>query len=75
MSILFKENKNFRSFLFFLIFSSMGTGIFGIFMMWVVHSQFQNPLYTGIASFMFSFPAILSLSSAHLLTGIIRSDY
>jgi len=54
------ENKNFRSFLLFQTFNSIGVGMFGIFMMWAVHALYQNPLYTGIAGFMFVAPGVAS---------------
>ena len=57
---LFVENSNFRSFLLFQAFSSIGSGMFGIFVMWAIYIQFQNPFYLGIAGFMFVFPNIAS---------------
>ena len=57
---LFLVNHNFRSYLLFQTFSSIGSGIFSIFLMWVVHSQFQNPFYTGVAGFMFAVSGIAS---------------
>ena len=56
---LFAKNREYRSFLLFSIFLSIGEGIFGIFMMWVVHAIFQNPMYTGIAGFMFGAPKVI----------------
>ena len=57
---LFAENRNFRSLLFFSTFGGIGQGMFRIFMMWVVHALFQNPMYTGIAGFMFGAPLAAS---------------
>ena len=57
---LVNENSNFRNFLLFQTFSNIGGGIFGIFMMWAVHSQYQNPFYTGIAGLMFALPSAAS---------------
>ncbi|MCL2286589.1 MAG: MFS transporter [Firmicutes bacterium] len=56
---LFKENRNFRNFLLYQGFKGIGSGIFAIFMMWVVHSQYQNPFYTGVAGFMFAAPNVV----------------
>ncbi|MCL2593156.1 MAG: MFS transporter [Defluviitaleaceae bacterium] len=60
MQKLFNENRDFRFFLIFSTFYGVGSGIFGIFMMWVIHAMYQNPMYTGIAGFAFSVPAIAS---------------
>ena len=58
MQKLFMENSNFRTYLIFQTFNSIGTGIFSIFMMWAIHSQYQNPIYTGLAGFMFAVSGI-----------------
>ena len=58
---LFSENRNFRSLLFFISFGGVGRGMFSIFMMWAIHATFQNPIYTGIAGFMFSAPLVASV--------------
>ena len=60
MQNLFHENRIFRSFLMFSTFMGIGRGMFGIFMMWVVHALFYNPMYTGIAGFMFGAPFVAS---------------
>lgn len=57
---IFFENGRFRSFLIFQVFSGIGAGIFGIFMMWVIHFEYQNPFYTGLAGFMF---AVLTIAN------------
>jgi len=57
---LFFDNGNFRNFLIFQAFFGIGSGIFSIFMMWAVHAQYQNPIYTGIAGFMFVAPRVAS---------------
>ncbi|MCL2854974.1 MAG: MFS transporter [Defluviitaleaceae bacterium] len=56
---LFKENPNFRKFLMFSTFLGIGDGMFSMFMMWVVHYTYQNPVYTGIAGFMLAAPMVL----------------
>ena len=55
---LFAENSRFRNFLIYQTFNSIGSGIFSIFMLWVVHALYQNPIYTGIAGFMFVAPRV-----------------
>jgi len=60
MTELFSKNRNFRSLLLFSTFSGIGRGIFSMFMVWVVHAIYQNPMYTGIAGFMFSAPLVAS---------------
>jgi len=56
----FKLNKVFRNLVLFSTFQGVGSGIFGIFMMWAIHATFQNPIYTGMAGFMFAAPRIAS---------------
>ena len=60
MSKLFLENGNFRNFLLFQTFRSISSGIFSIFMMWMIHFEYQNPFYTGAVGFMFAFPFVAS---------------
>ena len=50
----------FRSFAFATVLGNIGSGMFAIFMMWVVHAAFLNPVYTGFAGFAFSAPLFLS---------------
>ena len=57
---LFSDNRNFRSLVLFSTFGGVGHGMFSIFMMWVVHALYQNPMYTGIAGFMFVAPLVAS---------------
>jgi len=57
---LFAQNRNFRSLLLFVTFGGIGRGMFSIFMMWVVHALYQNPMYTGLAGFMFGAPLVAS---------------
>ena len=57
---LFAQNSNFRSMLLFSTFGGIGRGMFRIFMMWAVHALYQNPMYTGIAGFMFGLPLVIS---------------
>ena len=59
---LFVDNRNFRFLLMYLSFSNIGVGIFNFFMMWVVHYQYQNPIFTGIAGFMFALSGVASFS-------------
>lgn len=56
---MFLENKDFRNFLLYGTFSGIASGIFGIFMMWVIHDIFHNPFYTGLAGVMFVLPKVL----------------
>jgi len=44
------------------IFSGLGGGIFGIFMLLSVHMLYGNPMYTGIAGFLMGAPFIFSLA-------------
>ena len=67
MLSLVRANANFRNFMFFQGFAFIGRGIFGIFLMWVVHYQYHNPIYTGIAGFMFTFPNVISFISGPLV--------
>jgi len=57
---LFIQNRNFRSMTFFTTFGGIGRGMFSIFMMWAIHAMYQNPMYTGIAGFMFGAPLVVS---------------
>ena len=57
---LFAQNSNFRSMVLFSTFGGIGRGMFSIFMMWAVHALYQNPMYTGIAGFMFGLPLVIS---------------
>lgn len=57
---LLSKNRNFRSLLLFSTFGGIGRGMFSIFMMWAVHALYQNPIYTGIAGFMFGVPLCIS---------------
>ena len=57
---LFSTNRNFRSLLMYSTFSGIGNGIFGMFMIWAIHAEFQNTIYTGLAGFMFAAPAVFS---------------
>jgi len=57
---LIKKNRDFRKFLMFSTFLGIGDTMFSMFMMWIVHYTYQNPVYTGIAGFMLAAPMILS---------------
>lgn len=59
---LFKNNKAFRVKLMYEIFSSLGGGIFSMFMLLSVHLIYRNPIYTGIAGFLMSAPHIFSFA-------------
>ena len=60
MQNLFFDNRSFRSFLMFSSFMAIGRSMFRIFMMWVIHALFHNPMYTGIAGFLFLSPFVAS---------------
>jgi len=60
MLSLFCKNRNFRILLLFSTFTGIGGGMFGIFMMWAVHTLYRNPVYTGVAGFMFTAPMVAS---------------
>jgi len=57
---LFFTNRNFRRLLLFSTSSGIGGGMFRMFMMWAIHATYQNPMYTGIAGFMFGVPFVVS---------------
>ena len=59
---LFKKNKTFRLLLIYQFFSSIGGGIFSIFMLLSVHLIYQNPMYTGIAGFLMTVPFVFSFA-------------
>ena len=60
MMKLIKENGAFRRFLGFSTFLGIGDTMFTMFMMWIVHYTYRNPVYTGIAGFLLAAPMILS---------------
>jgi len=62
MITLLKENKLFRSFLGYRLFSGLGGGIFSIFMLLSVHLIYENPMYTGISGFLIAVPFIFSFA-------------
>ena len=62
MITLLKENKTFRVFLGYRLFSGLGGGIFSIFMLLYVHLIYENPMYTGISGFLVAFPFIFSFA-------------
>jgi len=62
MHDLFKKNKMFRLLLIYQLFSSLGGGIFSIFMLLSVHLIYQNPIYTGIAGFLMAAPFIFAFA-------------
>jgi len=62
MIALFKENRMFRVFLGYQLFSGLGGVIFSVFMLLSVHLIYQNPIYTGIAGFLIAVPFIFSFA-------------
>jgi len=60
MSKLLSQNGNFRNLIFSNVFNNVASGIFGIFILWAIHAQYQNVIYTGIATAIFSVPMMLS---------------
>ncbi|MCL2189270.1 MAG: MFS transporter [Defluviitaleaceae bacterium] len=60
MFALFKKNRNFRALAIFFILHGIGAGMFGMIMMWIIHAMYQNPVYTGIAGFLFAVPFVTS---------------
>ena len=60
MSKLYSTYPNFRGFALFSALSGVGRGMFAMFMMWAVHAMYHNPVYTGLAGFMFTAPLAVS---------------
>ena len=63
MVTLLKTNRKFRLFLAYDIFSTLGGGIFSLFMLLSVHLLYGNALYTGIAGFLVSAPRVFSFTT------------
>lgn len=59
---LFKQNKMYRILLIYQFFSSIGGGMFSIFILLSVHLIYNNPVYTGIAGFLMAAPRIFSFA-------------
>jgi len=53
MPKIFFDNHNFRAYLVYRALGAVGGGLFSITMIWIMHSSFQSPFYTGLAGFMF----------------------
>ena len=53
---LIKNNSIFRRFMLYQVFSALGGGVFQFFMLLSVHMLYENPIYTGIASFLMLAP-------------------
>jgi len=53
---LLKKNRMFCGLLIYQVFSGLGGGIFRLFMLLTVHLLYENPIYTGIASFLMMAP-------------------
>ena len=60
MGALLKSSGQFRIFLMYDIFSTLGNGIFSLFMLLSVHLIYGSALYTGIAAFLMSVPRIFA---------------
>ena len=60
MGALLKTSGQFRVFLIYQIFSTLGNGIFSMFMLLSVHLVYGNVLYTGIAGFLMAAPICFS---------------
>ena len=56
MAALLKKNRMFCGLLIYHVFSGLGGGIFQLFMLLTVHLLYENPIYTGIASFLMMAP-------------------
>ncbi|MCL2190186.1 MAG: MFS transporter [Defluviitaleaceae bacterium] len=67
MLSLFKSNRQFRILLAYQIFSGLGGGVFGMFMLLSIHLLYQNPMYTGIAGFLMAAPAVFSFAVGPLV--------
>ena len=59
---LFKQNKMYRVFLMYQFFSSIGGGMFSMFILLSVHLIYENLIYTGIAGFLMAAPSIFSFA-------------
>ena len=57
---LFRKNPSFRAFIFFKTFNGVGVNVFAMFIIWVVHALFENPMYTGLTGFMAAMPGVIS---------------
>ena len=62
MADLLKKNKMFVGLLVYQVFSSLGGGIFSLFMLLSVHLLYENPIYTGIAAFLMAVPRLFSFA-------------
>jgi len=67
MGALLKTSGQFRVFLIYQIFSTLGNGIFSLFMLLSVHLIYGNALYTGIAGFLMSAPRVFSFVAGPLV--------
>jgi len=64
---LIKQNQNFRKLAVYITLAGIPQSIFAIFMMWVVHATYQNPMYTGIAAALLMVPFIFSFIAGPLV--------
>ena len=67
MKELMSSNKQFRFFAIYQLFSGIGNGMFGFFMLLGVHLLYRNPVYTGISAFLFGLPFIVAFIAGPLV--------
>jgi len=70
---LFQKNSQFRTFLLFKTFNGIGINIFAMFMIWVVHALFGNPIYTGLTGFMAALPGVVSFLAGPFIDRISKA--
>ena len=58
MISLFLRNHKYRWCLLHTTFGGVGSGMFGMLMIWIIHAEYQNPFYTGLAGVMFAVTTI-----------------
>ena len=64
---LLKENKTFCRLVVYRVFSALGGGVFRLFMLLSVHLLYENPIYTGIASFLMMAPHFFSFAAGPVI--------
>ena len=64
---LLRKNRMFCRFIIYRVFSALGGGIFQLFMLLSVHLLYQNPIYTGIASFLMMAPHFFSFAAGPVI--------
>ena len=55
-------NRQFRLYMAYQLFSGLGNGMFGFFMLISVHLLYGNPMFTGFAAFLFGAPSIVAFT-------------